>query len=159
MADRTDMDLAQMVRTLRALDKKVRTKIMRSANRKGLKVAVDLARGTAQRNFHGTGFMASQITQASGRGGPYKIVNRMGVKGGARKPDVASFGERFFGTAKTQKKGDAYYWRFLEFGTSKMPARPFLRVGFEGSRWLLFSIVKQEIRRGIELEARKLRKV
>lgn len=29
---------------------------------------------------------------------------------------------------------DAFYGRFLEFGTSKMPAQPFLRPGFEAKR-------------------------
>lgn len=29
---------------------------------------------------------------------------------------------------------DPFYWRFLEFGTSKMPARPFLRPAFEQSK-------------------------
>jgi HK97 gp10 family phage protein len=29
---------------------------------------------------------------------------------------------------------DAYYWRFVEFGTSKMAARPFLRPAFEQAK-------------------------
>ncbi|MCK2183507.1 HK97-gp10 family putative phage morphogenesis protein [Halomonas getboli] len=29
--------------------------------------------------------------------------------------------------------GDTYYWRFLEFGTAKMPAVPFMRPGMEES--------------------------
>ena len=29
---------------------------------------------------------------------------------------------------------DAYYWRFVEFGTSKMVARPFLRPAFEAKK-------------------------
>lgn len=28
-------------------------------------------------------------------------------------------------------ESSAYYWRFLEFGTSKLPARPFLRPAFD----------------------------
>jgi HK97 gp10 family phage protein len=30
--------------------------------------------------------------------------------------------------------GDAYYWRFLEFGTSKAAARPFIRPAWEARR-------------------------
>lgn len=35
---------------------------------------------------------------------------------------------------KGDKSMDAYYWRFVEFGTSKMAARPFLRPAFEASK-------------------------
>ena len=33
---------------------------------------------------------------------------------------------------KTNK--DAFYWRFHEFGTEKLPAKPFVRPGFETSK-------------------------
>lgn len=37
---------------------------------------------------------------------------------------------------KKYKKADkdAYYWRFLEFGTSKLPAKPFLRPAFDSKK-------------------------
>ena len=35
---------------------------------------------------------------------------------------------------KKQRNLDAYYWRFVEFGTSKMGARPFMRPAFESSK-------------------------
>jgi len=44
------------------------------------------------------------------------------------------------GGAKSQldndenKGGDTYYWRYLEFGTSKMAARPFMRPALESSK-------------------------
>jgi HK97 gp10 family phage protein len=44
------------------------------------------------------------------------VVMRVGVRGGARKPD----------TKTGNRGGDTWYWRFLEFGTAKMRARPFL---------------------------------
>lgn len=34
---------------------------------------------------------------------------------------------------KYQVDGDAFYWKFLEFGTSKMPARPFIQPAFAAS--------------------------
>lgn len=45
-----------------------------------------------------------------------EIYARVGVSGGASK-----------GKGGGGKGGDIYYWRFLEFGTSKMRARPFIR--------------------------------
>lgn len=47
--------------------------------------------------------------------------------------------QTFFVGARNGKKyrqadKDAYYWRFLEFGTSKLPARPFLRPAFDARK-------------------------
>ena len=32
-----------------------------------------------------------------------------------------------------QKDGEAFYWKFIEFGTAKMPARPFIQPGVAAS--------------------------
>lgn len=50
-----------------------------------------------------------------------------------------TFQQTFFVGARNGKKyratnKDAYYWRFLEFGTSKMPANPFLRPAFDSRK-------------------------
>lgn len=52
---------------------------------------------------------------------------RVGVLGGAVKPEgkLASLGE-ISGKGKANPGGDTWYWRFLEFGTKKMAARPFM---------------------------------
>jgi HK97 gp10 family phage protein len=50
---------------------------------------------------------------------------RVGVLGGARGYAKAS-GE-VKGKGKANPGGDTFYWRFLEFGTSHMAARPFIR--------------------------------
>ena len=47
---------------------------------------------------------------------------------------------------------DPYYWRFVEFGTSKMPAKPFLRPAFtakkeQASREIIMTL-QDEILRG-----------
>lgn len=50
---------------------------------------------------------------------------RVGVLGGA-KGDAKASGE-VKGKGKANPGGDTFYWRFLEFGTSHMAARPFIR--------------------------------
>jgi HK97 gp10 family phage protein len=50
---------------------------------------------------------------------------RVGVLGGAKGYAKAS-GE-VQGRGKSNPGGDTFYWRFLEFGTEKMQAQPFLR--------------------------------
>lgn len=42
---------------------------------------------------------------------------RVGILGGAR--DMGKYGE-FKGAGKDNPGGDTFYWRFREFGTSKM---------------------------------------
>lgn len=51
---------------------------------------------------------------------------RIGVLGGAR--DYSAYGEIKTGKKSSQNPGgDTFYWRFLEFGTEKLAARPFMR--------------------------------
>lgn len=38
------------------------------------------------------------------------------------------------GKSGAKNPNDPFYWRFVEFGTSKMPAKPFLRPAFEQSK-------------------------
>jgi HK97 gp10 family phage protein len=50
---------------------------------------------------------------------------RVGVLGGAKGYAKASGDVK--GQGKANPGGDTFYWRFLEFGTEKMRAQPFLR--------------------------------
>ncbi|WP_416044896.1 HK97-gp10 family putative phage morphogenesis protein [Clostridium tyrobutyricum] len=40
----------------------------------------------------------------------------------------------------------AYYGKFVEFGTSKMPAKPFIEPAFEKHKGEVIEIIKQEIK-------------
>jgi HK97 gp10 family phage protein len=61
---------------------------------------------------------------------------------------------------KQGKKGnlsqDAWYWRFVEFGTRKMRARPFLRPALEAKRREAGQAMKDRLSERIEMEASKL---
>lgn len=61
---------------------------------------------------------------------------------------------------KQGKKGnlsqDAWYWRFVEFGTRKMRARPFLRPSLEAKRREAGQAMKDRLSERIEMEASKL---
>ena len=58
------------------------------------------------------------------------------------------------------KKGnlsqDAYYWRWVEFGTSKMAARPFLRPAFEATKVAAVERIKEYMAERIPGEVAKL---
>ena len=61
---------------------------------------------------------------------------------------------------KTGKGGaynprDPFYWRFVEFGTSKMPAKPFMRPAFEQSKQQAAQTIINTLRDEIIAEAGK----
>lgn len=51
---------------------------------------------------------------------------------------------------------DPFYWKFLEFGTSKMPAQPFMRPAFEGNKQRALDVLTSSIRTGIEAIVKEL---
>ena len=58
------------------------------------------------------------------------------LKNGETNTYVNSSANRRLGRAGKEYKTDGpeYYWKFIEFGTSKMPGRPFIRPAFEVSK-------------------------
>ena len=61
------------------------------------------------------------------------------------------------GTKKQREAGyaDAYYWRFLEFGTVKMPAQPFIRPAFDQSKTQAVEAMKRVLQARITRAERK----
>jgi len=63
---------------------------------------------------------------------------------------------------KQGKKGnlsqDAWYWRFVEFGTVKMSARPFLRPAFDLKKHEAVTAIKTRLAQRIEQAAQELKK-
>lgn len=82
----------------------------------------------------------------------------VGVRGGARQKLANTRRNRRAGTvgqdAVTQ--GNTFYWRFLEFGTAKMPAKPFLRPAFEAMKQAALDEVVSSLGKGIDRIAARL---
>jgi HK97 gp10 family phage protein len=53
---------------------------------------------------------------------------------------------------------DAWYWRFVEFGTVKMAAKPFLRPAFEGTKYQAVDAIKTRLAERIEQAAQEVSK-
>jgi HK97 gp10 family phage protein len=51
---------------------------------------------------------------------------------------------------------DSYYWRFVEFGTSKMPARPFMRPAYETKKEDAVKAIGAKLDERIQAVAREL---
>jgi HK97 gp10 family phage protein len=71
--------------------------------------------------------------------------NRSGDLVGGKTSDVKAAKQ---GTGKLGT--DAYYWRFLEFGTVKRPATPFLRPAFESNKQKAAGEIKRVLERRIK---------
>ncbi len=86
-----------------------------------------------------------------------KSIYRTRSKAGSNSTqETAIVGVRF--GRKYRKRGqDAFHFLFLEFGTSKMSARPFLRPAFEGTKQKQIDIMKSRLAKAIEKAAAKLR--
>jgi HK97 gp10 family phage protein len=79
-----------------------------------------------------------------------KNIARKRLKG--RKYANLTGGEAYVGISW---QGDAYYGRFVEFGTSKSPARPFLRPAFDARSAEALGIFTDKLRDMIEKARRR----
>ena len=150
--------LDQLAKALRELPQRVARNGLRAAVYAGAKVIRDEAK--------------LQAPVATGAMGPNQpppgtlkrsvIMKQIPELSGAQK-------QTFFVTVrqgkkyrKQGKKGnlsqDAWYWRFVEFGTVKMPARPFLRPAFDMKKHEAVTAIKTRLAQRIEQAAQELQK-
>lgn len=69
---------------------------------------------------------------------------------------IASFKKRA-GSAAQNNPNDPFYWRFVEFGTSKMAPRPFMRPAFEARKLEAVNAAIADLRPRVAAEIEKLR--
>lgn len=140
---------------LEELDRKMKTvtfDMKRKGGRFALRKAAQVVRDAAKENARRVddpatpNSIADNITERW-NGKLFKRTEnlgfRIGVRGGARSTSrAAEYSRRsrrragisslddlgeFAGAGSDNPGGDTFYWRFIEFGTSKMSARPFMR--------------------------------
>lgn len=125
--------LEPVLRKMQAIgNEKTVKRIARKAMRQAMNIARDEARQKVKRLDDPTTpeKIWKEIVVQNGRSRNKKtLVMRVGVRGGARIPYTNNAQNRRSGrVGKTyQTDGRVFYWRFLELGTSKQPATPFLR--------------------------------
>jgi HK97 gp10 family phage protein len=84
----------------------------------------------------------------------------VGVRNGKKKRYVRNRKNRRLGRAgkSYETDGEAFYWRFIEFGTKNMPARPFVRRAFESKKMEVIDSIKQSLTKAIKRIANKYKK-
>jgi len=161
MAERTIDGLDGVLEALQQLPKEIVAKnggVVNAALRKGAVIVRNAARSQAPVR---SGALRNNIAlsrdrnpQRSGAAERYRV----GVRGGAEIPYTDNKKNRRAGrVGKTYTPdGSTYYWRFIEFGTEKMSARPFLRPAFESSKEQALAEIVTELGRGIHKAAKKV---
>jgi HK97 gp10 family phage protein len=144
---------AEILRKLRTLTDKAGLKAMRRALRKGANVVRDVARQNAKRiddPVSASDISRNIAVQAGGKrrerqyGG---AVMRVGVKGGARYRK---------GGGEGLPGGNTTHWRYLEFGTSKTKAQPFMRPAAASSAGRAAEVVGAAAEQELDKEIAKL---
>lgn len=141
-----------VLKRLKALPKKVERKLLRRAVRKGATIIRDAARQNARAVDDPStpeSIEKNIVVQESSRLGRSEggVAMRVGVRGGARAPANGD------GDGKANPGGDTFYWRFIEFGTSKMQARPFMRPAMENNIEAATQAVTDELNKGLDAAA------
>lgn len=60
-----------------------------------------------------------------------------------------------YGKSQQKKNRDAFYWRFVEFGTKFMPAKPFMRPAFDRNRGRLVPVIRDSLAKSLREAARR----
>ena len=147
--------MADVRRALRALPKEIRKRELNKALRPGAKLIQVTAKAMTPT---GEGF--------------FKVVNNKEwahYKGTlANSIAIRTEKKRFLLDAARLKIGvlsssrdiniGAYYWRFVEFGTSRQAAQPFLVPAFESTKYAANELIKKALLKGVMRQARRVKK-
>ncbi|HWL29954.1 MAG TPA: HK97-gp10 family putative phage morphogenesis protein [Burkholderiaceae bacterium] len=128
--------LRELGAALKELDSRVQKRIARSATAAGARVIANEAKsrvpvdkGTVKKNIRTANLKPTQ---------PGLQETAVGVR------------------VKGKTEVSAFHWRFLEFGTAKMPAKPFLRPAFEAKKEEAANRIKEQLAKRLDAEAAKI---
>lgn len=148
--------LSELNKALKELPDRIAKNVLRGAVNAGAAVIRQEAKanapvytGDVAQGHPPPGTLKKAISQAQAR----KLSNQV--------QQTVHVGVRQGKSAKKTKKGallDAYYWWFVENGTSKMAARPFLRPAFEGKKTEAVKAIEEYLAKRIPQEVEKLPK-
>lgn len=117
--------LSDLSRDLEILSKAESRQVLRRATRAGAEVIKEEIDNNAPEL---TGKLKRNIVVISGKGSPGEAVAGIHIRG--RNPKTGNSDN----SMKTNSPNNAFYWRFLEEGTSKMPAHPFIRPSYDSKQ-------------------------
>ena len=115
--------LADIAKDLEALSRAENNKVLRDATRAGAEVLKEEVKNRAPERSGKLKKNVVVVTQKGRRRG--EITSGVHIRG--VNPDTGNSDN----TMKADNPRNAFYWRFVELGTSNMPAHPFVRPAFD----------------------------
>jgi len=144
-------NLEEVLKAMREFTPKLQKKGLTQALRKGARPVVKSARAKVPVD---TGALKKAIiartnTKMGKRNGG--AVVQIGIRGGAKEYVNDSRNRRMGRVGESYEQGgNQFYFRFLEFGTSKMAARPFLTPALAENAQKTTDIVTAELRKAVD---------
>lgn len=135
--------LAELKEALKLMPEKIADRVLLAATMAGAEVIRKQAMANAPLL---TGRLKANIIKRRVRGKQGKSARSASVDVGVRSHRASKKGD----------KNNAYYWFFVENGTSKMDAKPFLRPAFDQKKEEAATAIKERLAKRIEKEAIKL---
>ena len=134
--------------------------------RNGLRAAVNAGAGVIKKDAiskapQDTGALKANFYQKQIReqSGPMQQTFYVGVRKGVAKYANSKANKRAGVAGQTYKNGGStWYWLINEFGSSKQPARPFLRPAFETQKENAVTAIGQKLDERIQKHAKDLAK-
>jgi HK97 gp10 family phage protein len=149
MIDLDVKGLAELERKMRELTDKVQGQMLRQAVNAGAQIVKKAARDKVPVD---TGLLRRNIVVGRSRrqSAPGRETYNVFVKKEKRTyADTRANRRKNRVGKKYEVQGPAYYWRFLEFGTKKMQARPFLRPALVSNQQAAINAIREKLASGI----------
>lgn len=150
--------LTELNRALHELPERVARNALRSAVNAG---ATEVKREAIQRAPVDTGATKANLYQKQIRekSGQYQQTFYVGVRRGiARYANNKKNRQAGIAGKAYRNEGTTWYWRLVEFGTSKMVAKPFLRPAFEATKQAAVDRIAEKLDERIQKFATELAK-
>lgn len=146
--------LSELDRKLREFGPKVAANGLRAANYAGARVLQNAVKNTAPMR---TGLLKGSIVTFRRRTpGPYSQKHSVGIKGVRLKYGNTRLNRRLRRVGRRyQAAGPAFYAKFLEYGTSKMRAQPFMRPAFMANVDPAIGAVRERLAKAVSIAARR----
>ena len=125
-------DLANLRQALQGMKRKAGKSLIRKAAGKAMLPVRKAAKSSAPYDPSDDGKHIRTDVVLRGRWYGDTLILRVGVKGGAKKNDETP-----------------YYWRFQEFGTKTLPAKPFLAPALESNEQEVYDTLIQQLTEAI----------